>query len=143
MKLRDELVHKIQNLLIWVESLWFHFSPKFKGMDIIIENLWNPKSQRANFNLPKKYNEDNRLLSTSFVGSFSDKFYVLILSFLCSFVCIIVFGISFVKVVGSASVTYILVCKLVSIFSYRKLRYLLFQLILQSYIRFLFFNHLN
>ena len=28
-------------------------------MDIITEILWNPKSQRVNFNLPKKYNEDN------------------------------------------------------------------------------------
>ena len=100
-------------------------------MDIIIEILWNSKSQRVNFNLPKKYNEDNRLSSTSFVGLFSDKFYVLILSFLCSFVCIIVFGISFVTVVGSASVTYILVCKLVSILLSRKLCYLLYQLILQ------------
>ena len=46
-------------------------------MDIIIEILWNSKSQRVNFNLPKKYNEDNRLSSTSFVGLFSEKFYYL------------------------------------------------------------------
>ena len=103
-------------------------------MDIIIEILWNPQSQRVNFNLTKKYNEDNRLLSTSFVGLFSDKFYVLILSSLCSFVCIIVFGISFVKVVGNASMTYILVCKLVFILSSKKLHYLLYQLILQFYL---------
>lgn len=86
-------------------------------MDIIIEILWNPKSQRVNFNLPKKYNEDNRLLSTSFVGLFSDKFYVLILSSLYSVVC-------FVKVVGSASMTYILVCNLVFILPFKKLDYL-------------------
>ena len=62
------------------------------------------------------------MLSASFVGLFSDKFYVLILSFLCSFVCIIVlFGISFVKVVGRAYVTYILVCELVSILPSRNL----------------------
>ena len=71
------------------------------------------------------------LFSASFVGLFSDKFYVPILSFLCSFVCIIVFGKSFVKVVGSASVTYILVCKLVSIFPSKKLHYPLYQLICQ------------
>ena len=100
-------------------------------------------NQRVNFNLPKKYIEDNRLLSTSFVGLFSDKFYVLTLSFLCSFVCTIVFGISFVKVVGSASVTYSLVCKLVSILLSKKLHYLLYQLILQYTLDLLFFNHLN
>ena len=80
-----------------------------------------PNHKEKIFNLPKKYNEDNRLLSASFVGLFSDKFYVLILSFLCSFVCIIVFGISFVKVVGRAYVTYILVCELVSILPSRNL----------------------
>lgn len=111
------------------------FQSKILGMDIIIEILWNPTSQRVNFNLPKKYNENNRLLNTSFVGLFSDKFYVPILSFLCSFVCIIVFGKSFVKVVGSASVTYILVCKLVSILPSKKLRYPLYQLIYQYTLR--------